>query len=121
MKLQEFVSQTLREVIAAVKEAQKDAKAAGAVINPSARSVLSNPKQSFASVLVDDNWVQVPVQDMDFDVAVTSMDTTQQEAGAGIFVAAIGLGAKEKADTSNSSVSRIKFSVPIALPAQSMK
>lgn len=116
MKLQEFVSQTLREIIAGVKEAQKDARTAGAVINPEISG--SCKTKSFADVPVDGGLISLPVENIDFDVAVTSTDMTEREAGAGIFVAAFSFGAKEKNDTSNSSINRIKFSVPIALPAQ---
>jgi hypothetical protein len=100
MKLQEFVNETLKEVIAGVKEAQAQARDNGAIINPATRGVYP------------------AVKDIDFDVAVTSSDTTETQAGVGVFVAALGVGAKAKSDTSSSCISRAKFSVPICFSMQ---
>ncbi len=100
MKLQEFVSETLKEVIAGVREAQAYARDNGAQISVS-------PHRGYR-----------PIKEVEFDVAVTSTDTSETQAGAGVFVAVLGIGAKGKSDTSDSCVSRIRFSVPIALPEQ---
>lgn len=117
MKLQEFVSETVREIIAGVHEAQTYAATAGATVNP-IEAGLRQEKKSYADVMVRGDWRTVPIKDIDFDVAVTSTDTSETQAGAGIFVAGLGLGAKGKSDTSNSSVSRIRFSVPVTFPLQ---
>jgi hypothetical protein len=116
MKLQEFVSETLREIIAGVKEAQTYAKDNGAIVNPMPEHLVRD-KDKYATVMVaPQEWECSLIKDIDFDVAVTSTDTSETQAGAGIFVAAFGLGVKDKSDTVNSCVSRIKFSVPLALP-----
>jgi hypothetical protein len=111
MKLQEFVTETLREIIVGVKEAQMYAKDNAAQVNPM-MSRNTPPGMYNPGNLGDFS----PVEKIDFDVAVTSTDTTETQAGAGIFVAAFGLGVKDKSDTVNSCVSRIKFSVPLVLP-----
>lgn len=98
MKLQEFVSETLKEIIGGVKDAQEYARNNKAKVNA-----------PMAGTLPD-------TQKVDFDVAVTSTDTSKTQAGAGIFVAALGIGAKGKSDSSNSCVSRIKFSIPVYFP-----
>lgn len=116
MQLREFVSETLKEIITGVKEAQGYASENGAEINPEVLS--GNNKIQY--VLAPDGGA-IPVREIDFDVAVTSADTTEQQAGAGIFVAALGFGVKDKSDTLNSCVSRIKFSVGIVLPLQAGK
>jgi hypothetical protein len=116
MKLQEFVKETLREIIAGVQEAQTYAATTGARINPDEDHARAN-----TSYIDTSDGGIAPIKEIDFDVAVTSTDTTEAQAGAGIFVAALGIGAKGKSDTLNSCVSRIKFSVPIALPVQGKK
>ncbi len=103
MKLQEFVSETLKEIIAGVKEAQTYAKDNGAAVNERIRGAPCDPK---------------PIT---FDVAVTSTDASENEAGAGIFVAALGLGVRDKSDTLNSCVSRVRFDVLVRLPDQPTK
>ncbi len=113
MKLQEFVSETLKEIIKGVKEAQEYAATQDAKINPSAEYRGDRKLQ----ILVD-SATHEHLQNVEFDVAVTSTEGTAKEGGAGVFVAAIGIGAKRTSDTSSSSISRIKFTVPVLLPIQ---
>jgi hypothetical protein len=108
------VSETLKEIVAGVKEAQTYAEGVGATVNP-AVNVQHTPPGRYDPQRTGG---LAAIQQVDFDVAVSSTDATQTQAGAGIFVAALGLGVKDKSDTTNSSVSRIKFSVPIVLPSQ---
>jgi hypothetical protein len=115
MKLQEFVSETLREIIAGVKEAQASAQDNGALVN--AAENRARDKDKHVSIRVGPGReITVPIRDIDFDVAVTTSDTSETQAGGGIMVAGFGLGAKGKSDTLNSCVSRVKFTVPLALP-----
>ena len=102
MRLQEFVSETLREIITGVREAQEYAKDNNVTIN-------AGP------------GIGAPIKEVEFDVAVTSTEGSEAHAGTGIFVAGLGLGAKGKLDSSNSSVTRIKFSVPVCFPRQGQK
>ena len=53
---------------------------------------------------------------VDFDVAVTTSEGAEGKAGAGLFVAGIGLGAKGGVTAENSAISRVKFQVPVTLP-----
>jgi len=58
----------------------------------------------------------LPVQKVDFDIAVTIGEKTATKGTIGIVIAAIGLGSQGESSNSKSSESRIRFSVPIALP-----
>jgi len=111
MKLQEFLSETLKQIIAGVTGAQAYAKDHGAIVNPGQSGGEPREKYSRAGDVV-------AVTDIDFDVAVTSTDMSETQAGAGIFVAAFGMGVKDKSDTVNSCISRIRFPLRIVLPAQ---
>ena len=113
MKLQEFIRETIKEYIAGVKEAQEYAAAHGAKVHPPSKK--AGQQETFR--MVDPTTWQL-LQNVEFDVAVTSTEGSEAKATAGIFVAAIGLGAQGKTDMSSSTVSRIKFSVPVALPIQ---
>jgi hypothetical protein len=113
MKLQEFVTETLREIVTGVKAAQQYADAQGAKINPPSRKL-----GELKSMRIVDASTGQLLRDVEFDVAVTFTEGTVAEGGAGIFVAGLGLGAKGKSDTSSSSVSRIRFAVPVSLPVQ---
>jgi hypothetical protein len=56
------------------------------------------------------------VDEIEFDVAVTATEGTETKGGIGIMVGSIGLGAQGKSDRENTSVSRIRFRIPLVLP-----
>ena len=107
MKLKDFVAETLKEIIDGVIEAQKHYSANGGVINS---GDIEGPKVG------TDRHTGVPLQSVEFDVAVTTTEGTETKGGIGVFVGPIGLGSQGKSDSANSSVSRIKFSIPVILP-----
>ena len=111
MKLNEFVAETLKEIIDGIVEAQKYYSAKGGTVN-SANISYSTVE---GTQIVDRHSGQLG-QMIEFDVAVTTMEGTETKGGIGVFVGAMGLGSQGKSDASNTSVSRIKFSVPILLP-----
>lgn len=111
MRLQNFISETLKEIIAGVKEAQSFAASQGARVNPPWRKTLK-----LQACSVRDAYTGQLLQNVEFDVAVTLTEESEAKGGAGIFVAAIGLGVQGKTDISSSSISRVKFSVPVSLP-----
>jgi hypothetical protein len=88
MDLQTFVTRTLKEVIEGIRDAQKEG------IRVSAASA----------------------EDVDFDVAVTVNEASDKKGGGGLFVAGFGVGAQGSSSLSNSTVSRIKFKVPVFFP-----
>ena len=55
-------------------------------------------------------------KDVEFDVAVMVDETVEANGGAGLFVAAIGLGVRAGMETRDATAHRIKFAVPIVLP-----
>jgi len=102
MKLQDFVAETLNEIVVGVKKAQASAVEQGAMINP--LHILPGNAR---------------FREVDFDVAVTTSEGTEKERGLGVFVGSLGAGAKGKTDVSNVTVNRITFSVPVLLPRAS--
>lgn len=99
MKLQDFVSETLKEIIDGVLAAQRYAASKNARINPG--SPVRRESQ----------------QHVEFDVAVTTTEGTETKGGIGVFVGPVGLGSQGRTDNTNSSVSRIKFSIKVELPS----
>lgn len=94
MELKEFVSDTLKQIIDGIIDAQKYAGGKGTIIVP-----YSEQQKSVS-----------------FDVAVTVDESKQKEGKAGVTVWSIGGGISGKTESSSSIVSRIKFDVPIELP-----
>lgn len=101
--LRTFVKQALTEMILGVADAQEAVKDTTARLNPA--EIIGGPRRAFTGA-------RRPVQDVEFDVAVTA--TEGGGMNAGIRVLALQIGANDKSQTSIAS--RIKFSVPIVFP-----
>ena len=111
MDLKDFVAETLKQIIDGVAEAGDYYAERGGSIN--SRSL--RYRNTEGSQLVHQQKGQMG-QLIEFDVALTAVEGTEIKGGIGVFVGAIGLGSQGKSDTSNTSVSRVKFAVPVLLP-----
>jgi hypothetical protein len=101
MDLKQFVKSSLTDVMAAIVEAQQEWLESGrrGAINP-----------------VIDRIDEKAIKEISFDVAVTAGSESSGKAGAGIQVVGVRLGGDLTDATSQSSVSRIQFTVPIIPP-----
>lgn len=106
MELKEFVKKTLLEIVEGVEEAQKAVKEHGAVVNP--KYVKGDSAQIGREY--------VPVQDISFEVGLTTSEVTGNDKGIGVVLGPLKAGINGTGNTSESSVTRIKFTVPLALP-----
>lgn len=116
IKLEDFIAQSLIQIINGVKTAQGHAKENGAEINSGYMIInqtngLLHRKSSLSSS-------SEVIQSIEFDIAVTASTEGNIKGGAGIFVSAAGIGYNAQKTTGNTALSRIKFSVPIVLPTQ---
>jgi hypothetical protein len=114
IKLEDFVSETIKQIISGVITAQEYAKEKNAKVNP--RGLTFRTDQGEVR-LWHASTGQV-AQDLDFDVAVTTIEGKATKGGIGVFVGPIGVGSQGQSHGTNSSESRIKFKVPILLPLQ---
>ena len=112
MKLQEFISATIKEIIDGVTDAQAYGKTKGARVSPN--NLLFRNDQGH-NIFWDGETGEIATV-IDFDVAVTTSEGTGTKGGIGIVVGPIALGSQGKSDASKSSESRIKFTIPIQLP-----
>jgi hypothetical protein len=118
MELNTFIEESLKQLIQGVKNAQKatlpPSKNArdSALINPDIMySADSAPKGKYYAT-IDRNLVIF----VDFDIAVTTDYKDEAKGGLGIKVFGIGIGTGGSSAESGSTLSRIKFQVPIILP-----
>ena len=96
MDIKTFVTTTLREIIEGIEDAATEVKqetSGDGAVNPVRREGRK-------------------INNIDFDLAVTTSETA--EAGGGIKV--MGIGATGGLATEASTVSRIKFQVPVRFP-----
>lgn len=109
MQLKDFVSETLNQIVEGIIAAQRFGDERGALVNPKGL-VGSNNKADW------DRASGESASRIEFDVAITAVEGKGTKGGIGVFVGAIGLGSQGQSETSQSTVSRIKFSVPLHLP-----
>ena len=102
MKLEAFVAETLRSLVAGVKQAQGEVSGMGAKVNPYRGSTEA-------------------VQVVQFDVELTTVEGTTTEGRLGVFVGPVGAGTRGQSDASTHSVGRIRFSIPVELPIPAKK
>ena len=109
MKLQEFVAETLKEIIEGVEKAQRFAEKRGAAVNP--RHAVYSPHRPVSQG-------DTRARKVEFDLSVTASEGKEGKGGLGVVVGPLALGTQRKTDTSNLTTSRVRFSVPILLPPQ---
>lgn len=110
MDLKEFITETLVQIQEGVQEAINRRTASGnsaGAINPFFGNVNDIGKDH--------------LQLVDFDVAVTVVDKADVNAKAGLRVFSIELGGGGSTSAEHSTVSRIKFAIPVAQPTQVVK
>ncbi|OZY84390.1 hypothetical protein CBP51_14360 [Cellvibrio mixtus] len=112
MELQEFVSETLLQIISGVKNAQEKTNSFGGSVNPRITGSSEYAAQHGFLRTVGGG----PAQIVQFDVALTVTEGTGTKGGIGVFAGAINLGSSGQSANENKSISRVKFSVPITLP-----
>lgn len=109
MELKDFISKTLMDIIAGVKDAQILAKEYGASINPSNTGILSVSK----AIMARDNDNITFLQRVDFSLSLQEYNSIDGKIGIGIVKA----GGEQQSATEN----KVSFSVPVALPVDSQE
>ncbi len=111
MELKDFVAESIKQIIDGVNEAKRFASENGAVINP--RQWIGNVANVDAK---RDSVTYAAIETIGFDIAVTAVEGKSTKGGIGVFAGAVGLGTQGLSENQTSSMSRIRFSVPIVLP-----
>jgi hypothetical protein len=108
MDLKEFVRNSIVSIVEGIAAAQQEVAAKGARLNPADHSLYSDKR----AILEVSNRRYAHIDELEFDIAVTTGATTGTEGGAGIRVLGVDLGAKMEGATNDQRVSRIHFRVP---------
>jgi hypothetical protein len=113
MKLDEFITDTLKSIIKGVKDSQDFAHENGARINPHIGSWDYN--KVFTTYYGGEEGARV-VSTIDFDIAVTASNSQETGGQGGINVFSVKLGGKMIDAEKNETVSRIKFNLNVVFP-----
>ena len=122
MHLQEFITETISQIIDGVSGAKSRSDAARIRIAPNLKHYMDRLRDDFVGddlKLPHDVTVNVDGQIIvmiDFDVVLTKTEDTETKGGIGVFLGTVGLGSQGKSGNSNSTETKIHFRVPVALP-----
>jgi hypothetical protein len=119
MNLQNFVTESIVQIVRGIEAASDALHGSTAVVSPK-NIKPSDTQRDYLFGYVEPHsqgMERIAVQRLDFDVAVYAEEGTETRGGIGVVVGMIGLGSQGKSEASHSSESRIKFAVPIILPA----
>ncbi len=108
MDIKDFVENTLVQIVEGINNANEKLKDQGAKIT-------SKDVRALREGTTLNSRTGDLVNLIDFDVAVTVNEKDTADGGAGIKIAGINIGGKLQNETSNQSISRIKFSIPLSL------
>ena len=114
MKLDEFISSSLKAISKGINDSQEDCKKIGALINP---HIGQWDLDKIETQYVKDEEGARRISKVNFDVAVTATNSSETGGGAGINVYAMKLGGKISDTEKNEVVSRIQFDVNIVFPS----
>ena len=112
MKLDQFVSETLKQIIDGVVNAQKHAESQGALVNPITATVSSGGGNN--THIYDSNTGAL-IEKIEFDVHI-SVSQESSSTGGGASVGEVTVATGLQTGEQNTSSNRIKFSVPMLLP-----
>jgi len=117
MELQQFVTESIKQIVHGVADAQSACGSTNARINPVG---LTYQRADADSLYWDAESGRV-AERVEFDVAVSTVDEKGTKGGAGIFVGPVALGTQGASGTSSTSCSRIKFATFVILPSPEVK
>ncbi len=126
LSLEAFVSDSLTQIIEGIHGAQQNAETKDAIINPNRliASAESSKDASFVQFTTGNRNGHEFASIIDFDIAVTVADSKSISGGAkgkakgfiGVIAGSLEVGGKGESRASTSSVSRIKFRLPVRFP-----
>jgi len=118
MNLQDFITESLVQIALGIEGAAERLKGTKALVNPRNVSTETNVHTGIYGFVDTEQHYFKAVQKIEFDVAVTAASGTATKGGVGIMVGMIGLGTQGQSEAQDSSVSRIKFVIPMVLPME---
>jgi hypothetical protein len=118
MELQDFIQNTLVQIARGIENAATELKGSKAIVNP--RNVGTGgvkDEHIYGYLNANKKFFKV-VQKIEFDVAVTAEKSKETKGGMGISVGSITVGTQGQSEHAGTTVSRIRFSVPMVLPME---
>jgi hypothetical protein len=115
MRLNEFIKETLTQIVNGVFNSQSEIINSGAVINP------SEVHGGYAQNKTSYNGLNMVVSNIDFQVELIEENEDGNNVGIGVGFGAFRAGGDIKSNSKSSSVTNVRFSIPMALPVTKTK
>lgn len=111
MDIQEFITETIKQITIGVSSANKAIEPYGALL-PDTSCALNKENFQYYS----EDGVDRIITEVNFDIAVTVVQNETTAAGGGIKVCGVNLGADCSNNNSNQTSSRVQFKLNLVLP-----
>lgn len=119
MKLNEFVSTTLIEIAEGILESMHKYREYDCAVNP-CHIQKDNASGLYFKKSGGDPGDFFSVTNVEFEVGLTDNSSIENKAGLGVFFGSVGMGGSTKEQGNTASVTKIKFTIPVKLPTQSL-
>lgn len=116
MELKDFISETLSQIIDGVSEVQEKYKTKNVLINPD--KIEGANGEYYISGRSSSHIHTTLIQNIQMDVAITATEGNENKVGIGV-AKILNIGTSKETNAQNTTLSRIKFSIPISLPTTS--
>lgn len=112
MNIQEFVKETIKQVVVGTSEANNEIKKYGALL-PNTGCALKHENLQY----YETNGKQRILTEVNFDIAVTVAQNEDTKIGGGIKVCGLNFGSDGSNSNSNQTLSRVQFKLNLVLPS----
>lgn len=116
MNISEFVKETIKQVCDGVFAASLECSQSDVIVNPTIS--IGENGEYFIPRNPSSVAMQRRVQKIDFDIAVEVTESEEQGGEGGISIHVFSAKGNLSTQTTNSTINRVCFSVPICLPTQ---
>lgn len=111
MDIQEFIKETIKQIALGASEANKEIEQYGALL-PDTSCALNRENLQYYK----ENGAERIITEVNFDIAVTVIQSEDASIGGGIKVCGLNLGSDNSASNSNQTSSRVQFKLNLVLP-----
>jgi hypothetical protein len=110
LSLEDFIAESLGQIMSGIKKAQQNSKDTGASINHP-----SVPTSTGCDEVLVAKGGGV-LERVHFEVLITASESEGAKGGIGVFTGAFGLGGQVEGGSESRHANRIKFAIPVRYP-----
>jgi hypothetical protein len=112
MNLQEFVRDSIFQIVAGIADAREACVKYDVIIGSDGVYGYT----AAAQIITDEH--NRTVSQVEFDIALAQGDSKDTKGGIGVFLGTVGVGSQGASHGEKSTHSRLKFSVPVVFPGR---